>query len=96
VGFAVIATTVVLVAVFVPITFLEGDVGRLFAEFAIAMSAAVCFSSLVALSLSPVIASKVLCDSGTRGRFSRGMDRASTACAAATNASCARPWARRG
>jgi multidrug efflux pump len=76
VGFAVIATTAVLVAVFVPITFLEGDVGRLFAEFAIAMSAAVCFSSLIALSLSPMIASKVLSDSGARGRFSRSVDRA--------------------
>ncbi|MCU0560439.1 MAG: efflux RND transporter permease subunit [Desulfobacterales bacterium] len=76
VGFAVIATTVVLVAVFVPITFLEGDVGRLFAEFAIAMSAAVCFSSLVALTLSPMIASKVLSDSPARGGFSRGVDRA--------------------
>ena len=76
VGFAVIATTVVLVAVFVPITFLEGDVGRLFAEFAIAISAAVCFSSLVALSLSPMIASKVLTDGSARRRFSRGVDRA--------------------
>jgi multidrug efflux pump len=75
VGFAVIATTVVLVAVFVPITFLEGDVGRLFGEFAVTMSAAVCFSSLVALSLSPMIASKVLTGAGARGRFHRWVDR---------------------
>jgi multidrug efflux pump len=60
VGFAVIATTVVLVSVFVPIAFLQGDVGRLFSEFALTMAAAVCFSSLVALSLSPVLASKIL------------------------------------
>jgi len=60
VGFAVIATTLVLVAVFVPITFLQGNVGRLFAEFAIAMAAAVSFSSLVALTLSPVLCSKLL------------------------------------
>jgi multidrug efflux pump len=60
VAFAVIATTLVLVAVFVPISFLEGSIGKLFLEFAITMSAAVCFSSLVALSLSPMIASKVL------------------------------------
>jgi len=60
VGFAVIATTVVLVAVFVPIAFLQGDVGRLFSEFAITMAAAVSFSSFVALSLSPMLASKVL------------------------------------
>jgi len=60
VGFAVIATSIVLVAVFVPIAFLEGDVGRLFSEFALTMAAAVFFSSIVALSLSPMLASKVL------------------------------------
>ncbi|WP_309497126.1 efflux RND transporter permease subunit [Sulfurovum sp.] len=60
VGFAVIATTLVLIAVFVPITFLEGDIGRLFTEFALTISAAVAFSSLIALTLSPVIASKFL------------------------------------
>jgi multidrug efflux pump len=60
VAFAVIATTVVLVSVFVPIAFLQGDVGRLFSEFAITMAAAVAFSSFVALSLSPMLASKVL------------------------------------
>ena len=60
VGFAVIATTLVLIAVFVPITFLEGDIGRLFTEFALTISAAVGFSSLIALTLSPVIASKFL------------------------------------
>jgi len=60
VAFAVIATTVVLVSVFVPIAFLQGDVGRLFSEFAITIAAAVAFSSFVALSLSPMLASKVL------------------------------------
>lgn len=60
VGFAVVATTMVLVAVFVPITFLEGNLGRLFGEFAIAMAASVCFSGLVALTLSPMLASKIL------------------------------------
>ncbi|MGB5397381.1 MAG: efflux RND transporter permease subunit [Gammaproteobacteria bacterium] len=60
VAFAVIATTVVLISVFVPIAFLQGDVGRLFSEFAITIAAAVVFSSFVALSLSPMLASKVL------------------------------------
>lgn len=60
VGFAVIATTLVLIAVFVPIAFLQGDVGRLFSEFALTMAAAVGFSSFVALSVSPMLASKVL------------------------------------
>ena len=60
VGFAVLATTLVLVAVFVPIAFLEGDIGRLFSEFALTISAAVAISSLMALTLSPMVASKVL------------------------------------
>lgn len=60
VGFAVIATTLVLIAVFVPITFLEGDIGRLFTEFALTIAAAVSFSSLVALTLVPVLASMLL------------------------------------
>lgn len=60
VGFAVIATTLVLMAVFIPITFLEGDIGRLFTEFAITIAAAVGFSSLVALTLCPMLASKIL------------------------------------
>ena len=60
VGFAVIATTMVLMAVFIPITFMEGNTGRLFTEFAVAIAASVGFSSFVALSLSPMIASKIL------------------------------------
>jgi multidrug efflux pump len=60
VGFAVVATTLVLISVFVPVAFVEGDIGRLFTEFAITMAAAVGFSSFVALTLSPMIASKVL------------------------------------
>ena len=68
VGFAVIATSVVLVAVFVPIAFIQGDVGRLFSEFALTMAAAICFSSIVALSLAPMLASKILKQKSTDGR----------------------------
>lgn len=60
VGFAVIATTLVLISVFVPLVFLEGNIGRLFTEFAIAIAAAVAFSSFTALTLSPMMASKLL------------------------------------
>ena len=60
VGFAVVATTLVLIAVFVPLTFLQGDIGRLFTEFALTLAAAVGFSSIVALSLSPMLASQIL------------------------------------
>lgn len=67
VAFAVVATSLVLVAVFVPIAFLEGDLGRLFSEFALTMAAAVAFSSFVALSLSPMIASVVLRTVKTNG-----------------------------
>ncbi|MEC4724222.1 efflux RND transporter permease subunit [Shewanella sp. D64] len=64
VAFAVVATTLVLVAVFMPITFLEGDLGKLFKEFAVTMSAAVIFSSIVALTLSPMMCSKLLKPAG--------------------------------
>lgn len=60
VGFAVLATTMVLIAVFVPITFMQGQMGRLFSEFAIAIAAAIAFSMLVALTISPMMASKLL------------------------------------
>lgn len=69
VGFAVIATTLVLIAIFVPIVFLKGDIGRLFSEFAITMAAAVGFSALIALTLSPMLASKILVKSSNRNRF---------------------------
>ena len=74
--FAVIATTVVLVAVFVPLAFLQGDIGRLFSEFALTMAAAVGFSSFVALSLSPMLASKVLRGHEQASRFARAVDAA--------------------
>jgi len=75
VGFAVVATSVVLIAVFVPIAFLQGSVGRLFSEFALTMAAAVAFSTLVALTLSPMMASKILPQDHQPGRLSRGIDR---------------------
>ncbi len=74
VGFAIVATTAVLVAVFVPIAFLEGDVGRLFSEFALTMASAVVFSSIVALTLAPALASKVLRASEGENRLTRMID----------------------
>ena len=58
--FAVIATTVALVAVFIPLAFQSSTTGRLFVEFAIAMVAAVVVSTFVALSLTPMMASRIL------------------------------------
>lgn len=74
VAFAVIATTLVLIAVFIPITFLEGNIGRLFAEFAVAMAIAVVFSSFVALTLGPVICSKLLSQEKVSNRMANAVE----------------------
>ncbi|VAW12172.1 RND efflux system, inner membrane transporter [hydrothermal vent metagenome] len=70
VTFAVLATSVTLVAVFVPISYLEGQAGRLFAEFGFVLAGAVVISTFVALSLCPVLASLLLKprDSGDGGK----------------------------
>ncbi|WP_349369327.1 efflux RND transporter permease subunit [Salinarimonas sp.] len=60
--FAVVATTLTLAAVFVPISFLPGQAGRLFAEFGFTLAAAVVLSSFVALTLAPMLASRLLKD----------------------------------
>ncbi|MDP2621535.1 MAG: efflux RND transporter permease subunit [Hyphomicrobiales bacterium] len=67
VTFAVIATSLTLVAVFVPISFLQGQAGRLFTEFGFVMASAVIISTFVALSLCPALASKVLANGGKSG-----------------------------
>ncbi|MCC6468562.1 MAG: efflux RND transporter permease subunit [Alphaproteobacteria bacterium] len=67
IGFAVVSTTMVLIAVFVPLSFLDGNTGRLFREFGISVAAAVLFSGIVALSLSPMMCSKFLADHGNGG-----------------------------
>ena len=58
--FAVISTTVTLVAVFLPIVFMEGQTGRLFREFSFVVSGAVIISSFAALTLTPMLATKIL------------------------------------
>jgi multidrug efflux pump len=75
IGFAVIATTLTLVAVFVPIAFLPGDLGRLFREFGLTLAAAVLFSALVALTLTPMMASKLMSVAGERNRLALAIDR---------------------
>ncbi|MCC7272871.1 MAG: efflux RND transporter permease subunit, partial [Alphaproteobacteria bacterium] len=71
IAFAVIATTLVLVAVFVPISFMTGTTGRLFTEFGIALAASVIFSGFVALSLTPMMCSKLLRSKASHGRLFR-------------------------
>ena len=58
--FAVISTTITLVAVFFPIVFMEGMAGRLFREFSLVLAGSVIISSFVALTFTPMLASKVL------------------------------------
>ena len=66
VGFAVVATTLVVCAVFVPVMFLSGQAGSLFRELAVAMIAAVGISGMLALSLTPMMCSKLLVHSPRR------------------------------
>jgi multidrug efflux pump len=58
--FAIISTTITLVSVFIPIVFLEGITGRLFREFSIVMAGTVAISAFLALSLTPMVSSKLL------------------------------------
>lgn len=60
IGFAVLATTIALVAVFVPLAFLSGNIGRLFNEFGVAVAVSVLISGFVALTLTPMLCSRML------------------------------------
>ncbi|MDP1895824.1 MAG: efflux RND transporter permease subunit [Hydrogenophaga sp.] len=78
VGFAVVAMTLTLAAVYAPLAFTPGRTGRLFAEFALALAGAVVVSGFVALTLSPMLCSKLLRHNPNPGRFDRGMERVLT------------------
>ena len=67
--FAVISTTVTLVAVFFPIVFMEGQTGRLFREFSIVVSGSVIISSFAALTFTPMLATKLLVRTEKKNRF---------------------------
>ncbi|MGB5527555.1 MAG: efflux RND transporter permease subunit, partial [Gemmatimonadota bacterium] len=69
IAFAVIATTVALVAVFTPLAFLQGTAGRLFNEFGIALAGAVIVSSFVALTLTPMLSAKILRVPASHGKL---------------------------
>ncbi len=74
--FAVVATTIVLISVFAPLMFLPGYVGRLFVELAVAIAAAIVFSAFLALTLSPMMASKILRPASGSGWVARRVDKA--------------------
>ena len=78
IGFAVVAMTLTLAAVFAPLSFTPGRTGKLFTEFALALAGSVIVSGFVALTLSPMMSSKLLRHNPNPGWFDRGMDRALT------------------
>ncbi len=67
--FAIISTTITLVAVFFPIVFMEGTTGRLFREFSIVVSGAVVISSVAALTFTPMLATKLLVKREKQSKF---------------------------
>ncbi|PKO67512.1 MAG: multidrug transporter AcrB [Betaproteobacteria bacterium HGW-Betaproteobacteria-16] len=75
IGFAVVAMTLTLAAVYAPLAFTPGRTGRLFAEFALALAGAVVVSGFVALTLSPMLCSKLLRHNPQPGRFDAFMER---------------------
>jgi multidrug efflux pump len=76
ISFAVIAMTLTLAAVFAPLAFTPGRVGRLFGEFALTLAGAVLVSGFVALTLTPMMCSKLLKHNPKPSRFDRGMENA--------------------
>jgi multidrug efflux pump len=74
IAFAVIATTATLTAVFLPISFLPGNIGRMFREFGFTVAAAILFSALVALTLTPMMASRLPEDSAHGGRVAKAVN----------------------
>ena len=73
--FAIISTTITLISVFFPIVFLQGITGRLFREFAIVMAGAVGISAFLALSLTPMVSTKLLKKESTHSWFYRKTDK---------------------
>ena len=79
VGFAVVAMTLTLVAVYAPLAFTPGRTGRLFIEFALALAGAVAVSGFIALTLSPMMCSLLLKHNPKPSLFDRGMEKVLTA-----------------
>jgi multidrug efflux pump len=75
IGFAIVATTIALVAIFIPVAFLTGNVGRLFNEFGMTVAVAVLISGFVALTLTPMLCSRMLRGHQTEGRIARSVQR---------------------
>src|SRR5574341_2169395 len=75
IAFAVVAMSLTLTAVFAPVAFVPGNTGRLFAEFALTVAAAVAVSGLVALTLTPMMCSRILRSKEEHGGLYLAMER---------------------
>ncbi len=77
IGFTIISITFSLIAVFIPLFFMGGIIGRLFREFAVVVAVAVVASAIISLTLTPVMCSLFLKEEGLhpKGRFNRGAER---------------------
>jgi hydrophobic/amphiphilic exporter-1 (mainly G- bacteria), HAE1 family len=74
IGFTIVSMTVSLIAVFIPVLFMGGIVGRLFREFALTISMAIMFSGLIALTLTPMLCARLLRPHHEEGRASRALE----------------------
>jgi HAE1 family hydrophobic/amphiphilic exporter-1 len=98
IGFTIVSMTLSLVAVFIPVLFLGGLIGRLFREFAVTISAAILVSALVSLTLTPMLCSRFLRPGSTaeHGRFYEATERIYQAVLRAYERSLTWVMARRG
>jgi multidrug efflux pump len=96
ISFAVVAATLSVVAVFLPLAYLQDTTGRLFGEFGVTVAAAVSISGFVALTLSPALCARLLRPATPERGIKRALERASRALERAYVATLRRAFARRG
>jgi HAE1 family hydrophobic/amphiphilic exporter-1 len=75
IGFTILSMTTALAAVFIPVLFMGGLLGRLFREFAVTISAAILISGMVSITLTPMLCSRFLRHGGSAGGWKRSTDR---------------------
>jgi multidrug efflux pump len=92
IGFAIVAMTLTLAAVYAPIAFTPGRTGRLFLEFAVTLAGAVVVSGFVALTLTPMMCSKLLKHNDRPNVFMRAVERVLEWLERAYRPSCAWRW----
>src|SRR2546423_11395510 len=95
IGFTIVSITVSLIAVFIPILFVGGIIGRLFREFGVTVSVALILSAVIALTLTPTLAALLLTDphAARRGRLYQWSERVWERVLHVTSGRCAAPFA---